>query len=432
MRMIIKNGHIIDPSQGLDGKGYLIIDERKVIEIGTDRHSPESGDESCEVIDASGLFVFPGFVDMHVHLREPGYEYKETIRSGTMAAVRGGFTSVCCMPNTKPVNDNETVTEFILRKTFAEGACYVYPIGAVTKGQEGKELAEMGMMREAGCVGFSDDGRPVMNSLIMRRALEYAKTFDTPIISHAEDDDLAAAGVMNEGVLSAMLGLRGRPREAEIIMIKRDIDLAALTDGKLHIAHVSTKEGVEAIRKAKKSGIRVTAETCPHYLTLTEEVVKDYNTFAKVHPPLRNEKDVRGVREGLADGTLDVIATDHAPHHRDEKLCEFDRAAPGISGLETAFSLSLGLVEEGALTLHQVIEKLTFRPSSILGIEKGTLRRDADADLVLVDMQKEYRIESSTFISKGKNTPFEGMKVKGIPVMTICKGRIHDFRTEVS
>jgi dihydroorotase len=429
MKILIRNGHIVDPSQDLDMKTDILIDDRTIIKIGKDI-AEEGGETSVRSIDATGLYVLPGMVDMHVHLREPGYEYKETIRTGTGAAVRGGFTSVCCMPNTKPVNDNETVTEFILRKTYAEGACYVFPIGAVSKGQHGKELAEMGMMRDAGCVAFSDDGHPVMNGLIMRRALEYSKTFGVPIISHAEDSNLSSGGVMNEGALSALLGLRGIPRESEIVMIKRDIDLARLTDGRLHIAHVSTAEGVDAIRMAKKSGVNVTAETCPHYFSITEETARNYNTYAKVNPPLRTDKDIEAIKEGLADGTIDVITTDHAPHHFDEKSCEFDQAAPGISGLETALSLCLRIVDEGVLSLSGLARKMSLNPSLILGLNKGTLKERADADVVLVSMDREVIVDSKRFISKGKNTPFNGMRLKGRPVMTICRGFLYDLMAD--
>jgi dihydroorotase len=424
--IIIKGGHIIDPSQGINEVATLVIEDSRIKEIlpgGSD--IPDNG--SYRLIDAGGLYVFPGLVDMHVHLREPGYEYKETIRTGTMAAVRGGFTSVCCMPNTKPVNDNETVTEFILRKAFAEGACYVFPIGAITKAQKGEELSEMGMMYEAGCVAFSDDGMPVMNSLIMRRALEYSKVFGVPIISHAEDRALSAQGVMNEGRLSHELGLRGIPREAEIVMIKRDIELAKLTGARLHIAHVSTKGGVEAVREAKRASIQVTAETCPHYFSLTEDAVRGYRTEAKVNPPLRAREDVEAIKEGLSDGTIDVIATDHAPHHRDEKACEFDRAAFGISGLETALSLSLRLVDDGVLSLEALVEKMALNPSRILGLGKGTLKKGADADITIVDPEAQWRVEPERFFSKGKNTPFEGFVLKGRAVITICKGRVYDF-----
>ncbi len=436
MKILIKNGHIVDPSQGINAQGDLLVIDGKISEcrFRTERNDseelnlvPEAG---TEIIDASGLYVFPGLVDMHVHLREPGFEYKETIKTGTMAAVKGGFTSVCCMPNTMPVNDNETVTEFILRKANAEGACNVFPIGAITKAEKGEELAEMGMMKEAGCIAFSDDGRSVMNSFLMRHALEYSKRFGAPIISHSEDMNLSAKGVMNEGEVALSLGLMGIPAEAEVVMIKRDIDLAALTKGRLHIAHVSTEGGVKAIREAKRSGINLTAETCPHYFLLTEEAVKGYNSNAKVNPPLRTERDLEALKEALSDGTIDVIVTDHAPHHKDEKVCEFDRAAPGISGLETALSLSLRLVDDKVLSLEGLIGKMTFMPARIMGIEKGTLMAGADADIVLVDMEREYTIDSGSFVSKGKNTPFDGWNVRGKVLVTICKGKIYDFRQE--
>ncbi len=426
-KLIIKGGHIIDPSQGINRVGDLIVEEGKIKDIMPEQIETADTKDST-VIDAEGLYVFPGLVDMHVHLREPGYEYKETIKTGTMAAVRGGFTSVCCMPNTKPVNDNETVTEFILRKAFAEGACYVFPIGAITKGQKGEELAEMGMMFDAGCVAFSDDGVPVMDSLIMRRALEYSKVFDVPIISHAEDRALSAQGVMNEGRVSHELGLRGIPAEAEVVMIKRDIELSKLTGARLHIAHVSTRGGVEAIREAKKAGLPITAETCPHYFTLTEDAVRGYRTAAKVNPPLRTLEDIEAIKEGLSDGTIDVIATDHAPHHIDEKTCEFDRAAFGISGLETALSLSLNLVREGVINLNLLIEKMASNPSRILGLNKGSLRIGSDADITIVDIEKQWKVEPEHFVSKGKNTPFEGFLLQGRAVTVICKGKIYDYR----
>jgi len=428
LNLIIRNGHIIDPSQGIDGKGDLLVEDGRIKGVKTQDSRFKIQDESDhEIIDADGLYVLPGLVDMHVHLREPGYEYKETIKTGTMAAVRGGFTSVCCMPNTKPVNDNETVTEFILRKAYAEGACYVYTIGAVTKDQKGEELAEMGMMREAGCVAFSDDGLPVMNSLLMRRALEYSRVFGVPVISHSEDLGLSAGGVMNEGPLSLMLGLRGIPAEAEVIMIKRDIELAALTGGRLHIAHVSTAGGVGAVREAKKAGIEVTAETCPHYFSLTEEAVRDYNTNAKVNPPLRTDRDVEAVKEGLSDGTIDVIATDHAPHHMDEKLCEFDRAASGISGLETALPLCLRLVEDGVLSMSELVMKMALNPARITGTGKGSLKRGSTADILLLDVNREFMVDAGGFASMGRNTPFEGWQLRGRPVVVICKGWIYNI-----
>lgn len=429
--MLIKNGYIIDPSQGIDGIGDILIEDGKIIELRV--KSSESGvkdNSKLKIIDATGLFVLPGLVDMHVHLREPGFEYKETIKTGTMAAVKGGITSVCCMPNTNPVNDNKTVTEFILRKTYAEGSCYVYPIGAITKGQKGEELAEMTMMHEAGCVAFSDDGRPVTSSLIMRRALEYSKALNVPIISHCEDMSLSEGGVMNEGRLSTQMGLRGIPYASEDAMVARDIILAELTGGRLHIAHVSTEGSVRLLRQARERGVKVTAETCPHYFTITEDAVKGYNTNAKVNPPLRTQRDVDAIKEGLRDGTIDVIATDHAPHHRDEKLQEFDKALSGISGLETALSLCLRIVHEGVLSMPQLVEKMAFVPAQILGINAGTLKTGNYADITIVDMNKEFKVESENFLSKGKNTPFEGWTLKGVPVITICKGKVYDWRID--
>jgi dihydroorotase len=435
MKILIKNGNIIDPSQGIDGIGDVLIENGKIKEVGIkgkDQNArskeQKSGAESAElrIIDAKGLKVFPGLIDMHAHLREPGFEYKETIKTGTTAAIRGGFTTVCCMPNTFPVNDNASVTEFIKRKASQEGCCSVLPIGAITKGQKGEELAEIGTMRNEGCIAFSDDGQPVMNSLIMRRALEYSKAFNVPIISHCEDLTLSEDGVMNEGLLSLTLGLKGIPAEAEQIMIFRDILLAELTGGKLHIAHVSTEGSVNLIRHAKERGVHVTAETCPHYFNLTEEAVKGYNTNAKVNPPLRTARDIEAIKAGLGDGSIDVIATDHAPHHRDEKRREFDMAPFGISGLDTALSLSLKLVKEGVLTLIQLIEKMAWNPARILGIDRGTLKIGSDADVVIVDENKEYKVEPDLFISQGKNTPFAGWLLEGMPVLTIYKGKIHE------
>jgi len=426
----IQNGRIIDPSQGLDSIGDIVIDDKKIKEIITQKSKQKShakNSDDCRIIDASNMIVIPGLIDMHVHLREPGFEHKETIRTGTMAAVRGGFTTVCCMPNTFPVNDNASVTEFIKRKASQEGYCTVLPIGAITKGQKGEELAEIGTMRKEGCVAFSDDGQPVMNSLITRRALEYSKAFNVPVISHCEDLFLSKGGVMNEGLLSVTLGLNGSPAEAEQIMIFRDIVLAELTGGKLHVAHVSTKGSVDVIRNAKKRRVHVTAETCPHYFSITEDAVKGYDTNAKVNPPLRTEEDVEAIKEGLRDGTIDLIATDHAPHHRDEKLREFDMAPSGISGLETALGLSLRLVENRILTFSQLIEKMALNPARILQIDKGTLRVGSDADVVIIDDKKEYTVESEQFISKGKNTPFNGWDLRGMPVITVHKGKVYEW-----
>ena len=446
--VIIKNGHIVDPSQDIDGIGDILIEDGEIKEIrmqskeqrakskappthpspskGEGKGGGKSMSPELRTIEAAGLIVLPGLIDMHTHLREPGFEYKETIKTGTMAAVKGGFTTICCMPNTFPVNDNASVTEFIIRKAAQEGLCTVLPIGAITKGQKGEELAEMGTMRDEGCVAFSDDGNPVMDSLIMRRALEYSKSFDLPIISHCEDLTLSEGGVMNEGLLSVTLGLRGIPAEAEMIMVYRDILLAELTVGRLHVAHVSTEGSVKLIRDAKNRGINVTAETCPHYFSITEDAVKGYNTNAKVNPPLRTERDIVAIKEGLRDGTIDVISTDHAPHHMDEKLREFDLAPSGISGLETALSLSLRLTDEGVLTISQLVEKMALNPAKILRIDKGSLKVGSIADVIMVDKNKEFKIEAERFTSKGKNTPFEGWVLKGMPVTTICRERIYD------
>jgi dihydroorotase len=431
MNTLIKKGHIIDPSQGIDSIGDVLIEEGKIVEIrmeGNGETEKRRNRDTRRIIDAKEMFVIPGLIDMHVHLREPGYEHKETIKTGTDAAIRGGFTTVCCMPNTYPINDNASVTEFIIRKAALEGLCTVLPIGAITKGQKGEELVEMGTMKDQGCVAFSDDGLPVMNSLIMRRALEYSKAFGLPIISHCEDLTLSEEGVMNEGLLSITLGLKGIPAEAEQIIVFRDILLAELTRGKLHIAHVSTGGSVKLIRDAKKRGVNVTAETCPHYFSLTEDAVKDYDTNAKVNPPLRTKKDVDAIKEGLKDGTIDIITTDHAPHNRDEKLREFDLAPSGISGLETALGLSLRLVDEGILNINQLIEKMSVNPAQILGISsKGSLKPGYDADVTILDTKKETRVDAEKFVSKGKNTPFHGWILKGMPIITISKGRVYEW-----
>jgi len=423
MKILIKNGHVVDPSQGIDGTKEILIEEGKILGI-----FPEGkGIEADRLIDVSGCIVAPGFVDMHTHLREPGYEYKETIATGTLAALKGGYTSVCCMPNTNPVNDTIAVTEFIIEKASKEGACNVHPIGAITKRQKGEELTDMEMLIKAGCVAFSDDGKPVTDSLIMRRALEYSKIFGVPIISHCEDLKLSDGGVMNEGFMSTILGLKGTPNAAEEIMVARDIVICELMRGKLHIAHVSTEGSVKLIRDAKARGVNVTAETCPHYFSLTDEALKTYDTNLKVNPPIRTERDVKAIKEGLKDGTIDVIATDHAPHHEDDKNKEFDAAAFGISGLETALSLSARLVKDGIITMLQLIEKMALNPARILGIDKGTLKEGAQADIVILNMNKEFRVESQKFASKGKNTPFEGWILNGMPVMVIYKGRIYDI-----
>lgn len=436
MKILIKNGHIIDPSQGIDAVGDILIHNEKIKDIwlhngnskkqGIDIKAHTSLDET-QTIDASGLFVIPGLIDMHTHLREPGYEYKETIKTGTLAAIKGGFTSVCSMPNTNPINDSDVVTSYIIKKSRDEGYCPVFPIGAVTKGSKGEELAEIGLMFMAGAIAFSDDGRPITNSLIMRRALEYCKTFNVPIISHAEDLTLSDNGVMNEGDICTSLGLIGIPSAAEEVMVARDIILAELTKGRVHFAHVSTAGSIRLIRQAKEVGLNITAETCPHYFTITEDAVKGYNTNAKVNPPLRTQKDIDEIKKAIKDGIIDVIATDHAPHHRDEKLREFDKAPFGISGLETALSLSLNLVHEGLISLSQLVEKMATMPAKILNINKGTLKVGSDADIIIVDINKEWCVEPESFYSLGKNTPFDKWLLKGLSIVTIVNGKIYKW-----
>lgn len=415
---------MIDPGR-VNGPADVLIDNGKIVAVGQNlAASPRASGQSLRVIDATGKLVLPGFVDLHAHLREPGFEYKETIQTGTAAAVAGGFTSVCCMPNTNPVNDTQAVTEFILEQARAAGNAHVFPVGAITKGSEGKELAEIGDLRRAGCVAISDDGRPVMNSLVMRRAMEYALAFDLPVIDHCEDLHLAEGGCMNEGVVSTELGLPGIPAAAEDVMVARNLALAELTGARLHLAHVSTAGSVRLVREAKSRGIRVTAEACPHHFSLTEEAVRGFNTLAKMNPPLRTWQDVQAIKDGLRDGTIDVIATDHAPHAVQDKQREFADAPFGIVGLETALPLTLALVEEGALSLEAAVAKLTSEPARLFGLPKGSLAPGADADVVVVDLRESWEVEPLRFRSKSRNTPFAGWKVKGRVKTTIVDGRV--------
>ncbi len=423
MNILIKNGHVIDPSQDINGYKDILIKDKKIHGI----YPKGKGPKAERIIDASNCIIIPGLVDMHTHLRDPGYEYKETIETGTKAALRGGFTSICPMPNTNPINDDISVTEYILREASRFRYCNVYPIGAITKGQKGEELTEMEMLKDAGCIAFSDDGRPVMNSLIMRRALEYSKIFDVPIISHCEDSNLSEGGVINEGFVSTTIGLKGIPKVAEEIMVARDIALCELTGGRLHIAHVSTEGSVRLLKEAKSRGLNITAETCPHYFTLTEDSLMNYDTNLKVNPPLRTKRDVSAIIEALKDGTIDVIATDHAPHHYDDKNKEFDTAAFGISGLETAFALSLKLVENGFMDLKHLIAKMTINPSRIIGIPKGTLKIGSDADITIFDLKRSFIVDINKFYSKGKNSPFNGWSLKGVILKTIVSGEIHEW-----
>ena len=421
MLMLIKGGRVIDPGN-LDGIMDILIANGKIVEI---KKEGMAGDEYPEarIIDASDKIVTPGLIDMHVHLREPGHEYKETIETGCLAAAFGGFTAICCMPNTNPVNDCRQVTEYILQKAQAADTVRVYPVAAISKGSKGDGLCEYGELKEAGAIAVSDDGNPVKNSQLMRRALEYSKGFDLPVISHCEDLDLAAGGAMNEGGVATRLGLAGIPNVAESIMVLRDIALCELTGVPVHIAHVSTRESVRAIKDAKKRGIPVTAETAPHYFTITDESVKEYDTNAKMYPPLRSGKDREAVCRGIADGTIDVIATDHAPHSFIEKQVEFDRAANGIIGLETSVSLALKLVEDGVISMTVLVEKMSTNPARILGLENSLLI-GRPADITIIDPERSYRVNADNFRSLSRNTPFNGWDMKGKAVLTMVEGKI--------
>jgi len=423
MNLLIRNGRLIDPAHHRDEITDVLIENGKISRIGKSLKADGPKSET-QIIDGTGRWVVPGFIDVHVHLREPGFEYKETIKTGTEAAAAGGFTSICCMPNTNPVNDNQSVTRMILEKARQEGRVHVHPIGAITKGSLGEELSEVGDLVEAGCVAITDDGKPVMNSEVMRRAMEYALAFDLTVIDHCEDEHLMEGGVMNEGVVSMELGLKGIPSAAEEVMVARNLILSELTGARLHLAHISTAGSVRLIREAKSRGVRVSAETCPHYFSLTEEAVRGYNTNAKMNPPLRTPQDRDAVKQGLKDGTIEVIATDHAPHAEDEKNREFDRAPFGIVGLETALPLTLMLVEEGILTLEEAVAKLTVFPARVMRINRGHLGIGAEADLCLIDPEAVWTVDPARFHSKSKNTPFGGWKMKGLVSMTIVEGRV--------
>lgn len=421
MSILIKGGRVIDPAQGVDGQFDVLIDNGVIAKVG---NNIAGANFSGQVIDAAGKLVVPGLIDIHVHLRDPGYEYKEDIQTGTQAAVIGGFTSVACMPNTNPVNDNKAVSLYIRHKAQEVGLANVFPIGAITKGLKGESMAEMGELQEAGCLALSDDGKPVNNSELMRRALEYSRPFGLTLISHAEDLSLVGEGVMNEGFVATELGLKGIPWVAEDAATARDIMLAEFTGGKLHVAHVSTKGSVELVRQAKKRGVRVTCEATPHHFTLTDEAVRGYETNAKMNPPLRSSEDVAAIRAGLADGTIDAIATDHAPHHIDEKNVEFNIALNGIVGLESALPLTLELVNEGILTLPQAIRLLTCGPAQALGIPRGTLAEGVAADVTIIDPELSWTLEAEKLASKSKNTPFDGWIMKGAATHTLVGGKV--------
>ena len=421
-RLLLRGGRVIDPAQGLDETLDLLIEDGKVAQLGA-----KLGARGAEAVDASGLVVAPGFIDLHTHLREPGREDKETIASGTRAAAAGGFTAVCAMPNTEPVNDQAGITRAILERAAQQGVVRVYPIGAISRGSRGEELAEYGDLREAGCVAVSDDGRPVASARMMRRALEYARAFDLTVIDHCEEPTLSEKAAMNEGPVATLLGLRGAPAASEAIVVERDILLAELTQGKLHIAHLSTAAAVDAVRRGRARGVRVTAEATPHHLLLTDQAVKDsgYDTSTKMNPPLRSEADRRGVLDGLKDGTIDCIATDHAPHTLDDKKVEYDEAAFGIVGLETAVALCLDrLVGAGLLDLRQLVALLSTSPARVLGLPGGSLAPGEPADVSVVDLERKRAVDPERFASKSRNTPFAGWSLKGWPVLTIVGGRI--------
>ena len=432
-RMLIKGGRIIDPSQSVDRVGDLLIEEGKIAGVEQVIEPPEG----ARVMEAGGLVVSPGFIDLHCHLREPGLEYKETIATGTRAAAKGGFTTVCAMPNTEPTMHTRATVEYVLGKARVEGAVRVLPIGCVTKNSAGKELAEMGELAEAGCIGFSDDGNPVADANIMRQALSYSSGLGLPIINHCETPDLFMDGHMNEGWVSNRLGIHGAPNSAEETMVARDISLAELTGGHVHLAHISTAGTLNLVRRAKEDGINVTCEVTPHHLTLTDEAVMGerggrpfdalgttaYDTYAKVNPPLRARADMEAMAKGLADGTIDVIATDHAPHGQIEKLCTFEEAAMGISTLETALGSVMSLVHNGRLPLQMMIEKLTSAPAKFLGrTDIGTLRTGSEADVTVFDPNVEWTVHTEKFVSKGKNSPLNGATLRGRLVVTVVGG----------
>ncbi len=415
--IVLKNGRIIDPLQKRDEVADLWVCDGRIV-------APESIDSAtAEMYDLAGCWILPGLIDMHVHLREPGEEYKETIESGTLAAAAGGFTAVACMPNTRPVNDNSAITGFILEKSRT-CASRVYPVGAISKGSKGETLAEFGEMKKAGAVALTDDGHPVIDSQLMRRAMEYALSHDMLIMSHSEELTLSKGGCMNEGEISTRLGLRGIPVAAESIMVQREVALAELTGARVHIAHVSTEQSIALIRHAKARGVKVTAETAPHYFTLTEKAVLGYDTNAKMNPPLRTESDRQAVRDALQDGTLDAIATDHAPHSILEKEVEFNLAANGITGLETSLPLSLSLVRENVIEPGRLVELMSCAPAEILGVSGGSLHVGAEADVTVVDPQRKFTFSVEESFSKGKNSPFDGWELQGKAILTMVAGRV--------
>lgn len=420
----IKGGDVIDPRLRTRKRQDIIIRKGKIEGLLAPGSFRPPSDGNVRIVDASGMVVTPGLIDMHVHLREPGEEYKETIATGSRAAAEGGFTAVACMPNTNPINDSRSVTEYILERARKANMVRVYPVAAISAGQKGESLTEFGDLKQAGAVAVSDDGRPVTSSELMRRALEYAGFFGLPVISHCQDMDLSQGGVMHEGSVSTQLGLRGIPAASEEVMVVRDLLLAKLTGCPVHIAHVSTEGSVKFIRQAKEEGIPVTAETAPHYFSLDHTAVIDYDTNAKMYPPLREPKDVEAIKRGLSEGVIDVIATDHAPHSLLEKDVEFDRASFGIIGVQTALPLTLALVREGVVDLPDAIAKLSYNPAGILNVRGGVIEEGKEADLTIIDLNNEYAFTKERIKSKSHNSPFIGMKMRGMAALTMVKGRI--------
>ncbi|PIQ83947.1 MAG: dihydroorotase [Candidatus Omnitrophica bacterium CG11_big_fil_rev_8_21_14_0_20_63_9] len=417
-KVLIKGGRVIDPANKRDGRFDILIDRGKIADI-----QPSIPANGSKVIDADGKLVAPGFVDLHTHLREPGREDKETVESGCRAAAKGGFTTVCAMPNTSPAIDHRGAADFVHQEGRRVGLASVRTIGALTKGRQGKELTDFGELFDAGCVALSDDGNVLADGMLMRRALEYAKTFERPIIQHAEDPALAAGGVMHEGIVSVTLGLRGMPAQAESVIVSRDLALAELTGGWIHFAHLSSAISVELVRQAKRRGVHVTCEVTPHHLALTHEAIGEFNTHAKVNPPLRTEEDRLALLEGLRDGTIDCIATDHAPHTDWEKDAEFDAAPFGISGLETALGVCVeALIKPGLLTWPQLVERLSTAPARIAGLEAGTLSVGAEADLTVLDPSAQWTVDPKRFVSKGRHSPFAGRVLTGVVLRTLYRG----------
>jgi dihydroorotase len=424
MKLLLKGGRVIDPGTGKDGELDVLVEEGRLAKI--DRNIPPDGAEVIEL--GKGWILAPGLIDIHVHLREPGQEHKETIASGAAAAVAGGFTGIACMPNTDPVNDHAGITQFIIKKATDANLARIYPIGAVSIGSRGEQLAELGEQKSAGCVAFSDDGRPVATALLMRRALEYAGMLGVPIVDHCEDPSLKGDGVAHEGFHASALGLRGIPGVAESLMVERDVSLAELTGAHVHVCHMSARQSLRAVRAGKERGVRVTCEVAPHHFTLTDEALDGpikYDTNLKMNPPLREAADRDAMLDGIADGTVDAIATDHAPHHTDEKMVEFDRAPFGITGLETAVPLVFDrLVRAGRITVIRAIELLSTNPARVLNLPGGTLTVGAPADIVVIDPDRRVTIDASRHVSKSKNTPFNGWELRGAVAYTLVGGRI--------